>query len=111
MPKHNSLSIASDKIFVVDLEHGPRKTKGGIITPDDNMTIRGIRPRWCQVWRVGSTITAVEPGDWILVEHGRWSQGIPLELDEGELKVWHVDPEAIMLKSKEDLRETSFTTL
>lgn len=111
MSKHKSLSVAPDKIFVTELETGPRKTKGGIITPDDNMTVQGVRPRWCQVWRVGSKVSSVEPGDWILVEHGRWSQGIPLDLEDGEIKVWHVDPEAIMIKSKTDLRETSFTTL
>ena len=38
------------------------------------------------------------PGDWILVEHGRWTEGMEVEddrLDEGD-RVWQIDPNGIL---------------
>lgn len=72
-----------DHVLVVNMEKGETITKGGIHVLDDNGKDRGIRPRWCQVWRVGPDQTELELGQWILVEHGRWSYGIEVTIPEG----------------------------
>lgn len=72
-----------DHVLVVNMEQGEKVSEGGIIILDDNGKDRGIRPRWCQVWKVGHENTDLEPGQWILVEHGRWTYGIETAIPEG----------------------------
>ena len=76
-----------------------QKTAGGIVLPDDNMTDRGIRPRWAKIYAVGSDIDYVSVGQWVLMEHGRWSEGFDLEENgevfdlrqaDGELSLIHI---------------------
>jgi len=77
-----------DHVLVVNMEQGEKVSKGGIIVLDDNGKDRGIRPRWCQVYKIGPEQVDVTPGQWILVEHGRWTYGIDLalpEADEGDV--------------------------
>jgi len=92
-----------DKVIVTDLQHGEQKTKAGIIILDDSTTAagdRGIKPRWARVYPTGPKQTDVEVGDWILLEHGRWSIGQDLTTDEGEkLRIWLADHEAILAVS------------
>lgn len=87
------------KIFVTDLEEGMRMTRGGIIRLDDNMQEAGIRPRWAKVWRTASDIDEVVPGEWVLIEHGRWTLRIPLEIENERIDVWMIEPKAILLVS------------
>lgn len=72
-----------DKVLVCDMEHGDKITRGGIIIPDDTAVERGIRPRWATVYRVGSDVTCVKPGDRILISHGRWTRGIKIRNSQG----------------------------
>jgi len=84
-------------------------TKAGIILRSDDGKVDGIRPRWGQVIFVGPEELRLSRGDWILVEHGRWSRGIRYENEEGEeFDIRLVDNEAIMLISDTDpnLKET-----
>lgn len=95
-----------DKVFVTELESGLRKTKSGILITDDVGKDHGLRPRWGQVWKVGKNVTGVVPGEWLLIEHGRWSLGIDLLTDTDEqIRVWHVDfPEAVIVVNDTDPR-------
>ena len=64
-----------DKVIVTDLERGEKTSKGGIIMLDDSTVAageRGIR-RWARVYAVGPEQKDVSEGEWILLEHGRWS--------------------------------------
>lgn len=72
-----------DHVLVVNMEQGEKVSAGGIIVLDDNGKDRGIRPRWCQVWKVGPEQEDIKPGEWILVEHGRWTYGIETVIPEG----------------------------
>jgi hypothetical protein len=95
-----------ENVFVTDLDSGPHLTAGGIIIPDDNGMERGIRPRWGRVWAVGPEVQGVEVGEWVFVEHGRWTLSIDLDLPDGVVRVWKVDwPEAVLLAAKTDPRE------
>jgi co-chaperonin GroES (HSP10) len=99
------LNPIQDHVLVINMEKGDKVTKGGIITLDDNGKDRGIRPRWCQVWKVGHKNTdGLESGQWLLVEHGRWTYGFETTTDEGEsLYIQRVDPKGILLVSDEPL--------
>ena len=94
-----------DNVFVSDLEHGPRLTKGGLLIPDDNMTDRGVRDRWGRVWAVGPEVTDIKPGEWVLVKHGRWTTGIEMVIRGEHVTVWRVEyPEAVLIVSDTDPR-------
>ncbi|RYD67983.1 MAG: hypothetical protein EOP83_01740 [Verrucomicrobiaceae bacterium] len=87
-----------DRVFVTDMESGNKVTQGGIIIMDDDKKNEGIRDRWAKVYSVGPDVTDLEPGQWILIKHGRWTPGIKLEGPDGaDLKVWLIEyPEAVL---------------
>lgn len=86
----------SKNIFAV-LEQGERKTASGIIIRDDNGKQEGIRPRWAKVWKVADDVTDVSPGQWILVEHGRWTMNITVKDENGDNFVFNkIDPAGIL---------------
>lgn len=95
-----------DKIFVSDLEAGVRLTRGGLIIPDDNMSERGVHSRWGKVYSVGDEVDYVKPGEWVLIEHGRWTTGIDLLINGEMIKVWHIENKSILLVSDTNPLET-----
>ena len=102
-----------DNIIVKDMTFDQRTLKSGIVLLGDNGKTEGIRPRWAQVYAVGPDQTDVTPGQWIMIEHGRWSRALQVEVDEQEFLIQRVDPKAVMFVSDEqpDLDETISTTV
>jgi len=99
-------------VFVTDLDSGPHQTAGGILLPDDNMTNRGVHPRWARVWCVGPEITEVAPGDWVYIEHARWTTAIQFDLPDGVVRAWRIDwPDAVMLAASSDPSENQTVDL
>jgi hypothetical protein len=91
----------SDNILCVDGDFGDTVTGAGIIIKSTLGKASGIVPRWFQVFEVGPDIDWICPGEWVLVEHGRWTEGIPVQderLAEGA-KLWKVDPNACLAVS------------
>lgn len=78
-----------------------QKTTSGIIIRSDDGKSHGVKPRWARVWAIGPEQTDVKVGDWICVEHGRWSRGITVEEDNKEITVRRVDPDCILLIADE----------
>lgn len=99
-----------NKVLVTDLERGARIVNG-IIIPDDNGKSEGIRPRWGRVYSVGAGVTEVKEGQWILVEHGRWTRTINIKDDNGEeIKVWGVEwPASVLAASDEEPKTAIFS--
>lgn len=99
------LTPIHDKVIVTDLERGEKTTKAGIIIMDDSTVAageRGIRPRWARVYAVGPEQKDVTVGEWILLEHGRWTLGQDLTEENGEItRIWLADHEAILAVSDE----------
>ncbi len=90
-------------IFVTDIEQGMQKTAGGIILTDDNMKDTGIRARWARVHLIGPNCKAdVKVGDWILIEHGRWTLKMRFDIGGEQIDMWKVDPKAIMVATDEN---------
>jgi co-chaperonin GroES (HSP10) len=101
-----------DKIFVRDMEFGMEKTASGIFLQSDDGKSAGIHPRWGRVCAIGPDQQDVQVGEWVCVEHGRWTRGIDYRTQDGEdIVVRMVDNNAIMMSADEkpndvDRRET-----
>lgn len=99
--KFDKLTALKDTILVHGMEFNERISRGGIILPDDDMKSAGIRPRWAQVYAIGPDVFDIEVGDYIMVAHGRWSRGVSVVDSEGEKTIRKVDPNDVLLVSKE----------
>ena len=97
-----TITPLADHVLVCDMETGERVTAGGIIVGDDNGKDRGIRPRWCRVYKVGANVTDFKAGDWIYVEHGRWTWAMDFTDETGaDLKLQRVDIQGVLGVSEE----------
>ena len=86
-------------IIVEDMYFGDTKTSGGILLVDDDATGHGIKPRWAKIRSIGDRYEGeLEVGNWILVDHGRWSRGVKVE-DGKTIRL--VDNKDILLVSEE----------
>jgi len=104
------IKALKSKVLVTDLERGSRMING-IILPDDNGKTEGIRPRWGKVYSVGEDITDIRPGQWILIENGRWTRMLKVKEDDGtDVMVWGVEwPQSVMLVSDTDPEAVIFS--
>jgi len=77
-----------DKVLISDMDFGEMKTAGGLIIQSDDGKAHGVKPRWGKVYAVGPEQKDVEVGQWVLVEHGRWTRGFDLvnDVDREEVK-------------------------
>ena len=74
-----------DKVFVIDMDFGSQVTNGGIYVPSSDGKADGIHPRWGKVWAVGPQQEDIKVGEWILIEHGRWTRTIELEMEDDSI--------------------------
>ena len=101
-PIEGKLSPLSNKVLVTDMEFGMEKSVGGILLHSDDGKSTGIHPRWAKVYAVGPTQDEVKVGEWILLEHGRWSRGINYRTPEGEdIVIRLADNNAILMSADE----------
>ena len=97
-----NITAIGDRVLVTDMDFGEQVTTGGIIITSDDGKTRGIYPRWGKVYDKGPRNNdPYKIGDWILVEHGRWTRGVKLENDNQELDVRMVEAESILAWSDE----------
>ena len=92
-----------NRVLVTDMYFGEQTTKGGIIINNDDGKTRGIYPRWGKVYSKGPLNNdEYQIGDWILIEHGRWTRSLKLETDDdGEIEIRMVEAESILAYSDE----------
>lgn len=94
------LNPISNRVIVRNMYFGEQKTKVGLIIRDDDGTSRGIYPRWAQVHKKGPNNTdPYNEGDWILIEHGRWTRGFNVDEGSGKQELRMVEAESILLWS------------
>ena len=83
-PVEGTLRPLDNKVLVHEMEFGIEKSQGGIFLPSDDGKSAGIHPRWAKVYAIGPNQIDVKVGEWILLEHGRWSRGINYRTPEGD---------------------------
>jgi hypothetical protein len=96
------LKALQNNVLVSDMVFDERISTGGILLLNDNGKGNGIRPRWGRVYAVGPEQKDVNVGDWVLVAHGRWTRGLDLEDESGQLTIRKIDPNDILLVSDDE---------
>lgn len=94
--KQVKIRAIHDWVIVTDMNFGERVSSGGIVLRSDNAKVTGIYPRWGKVYAVGPEQKDVKVGQWILVEHGRWTRGVKINDGEGEKVIQKVDTKGII---------------
>ena len=85
-----------DRVIVSDMHFGEQRSSGGIVILGDDGKDRGIYPRWGKVYAVGPEHKEeFNVGDWVLIEHGRWTRGVLLYDVDSEKKIRIVDNKCI----------------
>jgi co-chaperonin GroES (HSP10) len=100
--KINNIIPLRDYIIVTEMSFEQRTLNSGIILLGDDGKTDGIRPRWAKVFKVGPDQREIVPGQWVLVEHGRWTRGSLVEIDGQEHVIRRVDSKAILLVSDDE---------
>ena len=91
-----------DKVFLSHIEFGDETTAGGILLTSDNGKGGGIKPRWGRVWAIGPEQQDVKVGDWILMEHARWTREFIHEAEDGTLTSLHMADLNAMIVSADE---------
>lgn len=97
--KNIKIRAIQDDIIVSNMEFGEIKTSSGIVLRSDDGQLHGIKPRWGKVYKVGPLQNEIKEGQWILVEHGRWSRKIKIHDGESEREIQKIDKDAILAVS------------
>jgi co-chaperonin GroES (HSP10) len=99
--KVKGIKALSKDVLVIDMDMGEQKTAGGLIIQSDDGKAHGVKPRWAKVYKVGSEIDFVKEGQWILIEHGRWTRKIKIDDGEGEKEFQKVEIKSIIAVANE----------
>lgn len=91
----------NDNILVTDMHFDEMKTASGIVIKSDDGKAHGVKPRWCRVWAIGPKQKEVKVGEWILVEHGRWTRGVTVREDGKEILIRRVENISVMCRADE----------
>ena len=94
-----------DNVLISNMNFDDEVSKAGIILRSQDGKSEGIKPRWGRVWAIGPEQKDVKVGDWICVEHGRWTRGITVEENGEEIVIRRVDLNAILLQADNEPSE------
>lgn len=108
--KIDGLRALNDHVLVADMNFKERKLSSGIYLLNDDGRGAGIRPRWARVYATGPEQEDINVGQWILVAHGRWTRGVTIEDESGEITIRRIDHNDILLVSDEEPSDDSLST-
>ena len=95
------------RVLVTDVEFGEQVTESGLIIAGDDGKERGIYPRWGKVYSKGpKNIDDYKVGEWILIEHGRWSRSMQVEFDDAVHELRMIETESVLAYSNEKPSDT-----
>jgi co-chaperonin GroES (HSP10) len=87
----------SKDLLVINMDMGEQTTAAGIVIASDDGKAHGVKPRWAEVYRVGEQCGInVKPGQWVLIEHGRWTRKIKINDGDGEKEFQKVEVKSII---------------
>jgi len=97
-------------VLVCNIHFGEMKTAGGLIIQTDDGKANGVKPRWAKVYAKGpENNDPYEVGDWILIEHGRWTRKIKIENELGEnIEIQKVEVESILAWQNEQPSDIAY---
>jgi len=91
-----------NRVLVSDMHFGDQTTSSGIIIKSDDGKAHGVYARWGKVFDKGpKNKDPYKIGDWILVEHGRWTRGFNIEVGNEEKEIRMVEAESVLAMSDE----------
>jgi co-chaperonin GroES (HSP10) len=99
--RHIKIRALHDDVIVKDMDFGEQVTAGGIVIQSDDAKVHGIKPRWAQVYKIGPDQKDVQPGQWILIEHGRWTRKIKIDDGDGAKEIQKVEVKSILAVADE----------
>lgn len=99
--KHIKIRALNKDVIVSGMDFGELQLKSGIVLRSDNGQSHGVKPRWAQVYKIGPNQIDVKEGQWILIEHGRWTRKMTIDDGEGIREIQKIDTDAIMAVSDE----------
>jgi hypothetical protein len=107
-----TIKAYQDNILCTEADFGDTVTEAGIIIKSTLGKTDGVVPRWFKVFDTGPKIDWLESGQWVLVEYGRWTEGIEMEDDRWDSKqeVWKVDPAGCLAVSDEKPNSTNLAS-
>lgn len=108
--KVKNLRALNDHVLVADMNFGTRTTSSGIHLLDDDMRTAGVRPRWARVYAIGPDQQDIAVGKWVLVSHGRWTRGVKIEDQDGEVTIRRIDPNDVLLISDDQPSDDSLSS-
>jgi len=91
-----NIKAIGEDVLVTEMEFGEIKTESGIIIGSDDGKNHGVKPRWAKVFDVGPEQKEFSVGQWILIEHGRWSRKIKVDSGDGEIGIQKIDPDCVL---------------
>jgi len=100
-PLKCQLRAIKKDVLAYNMDMGEQVTKAGIVIQSDDGKSHGVKPRWCQVYKIGPEHEDVKPGQWILVEHGRWTRKIKIDDGESIKEVQKIEVKSILAVTDE----------
>ena len=102
-----------DGIIVEEMKFGMSTTSKGLIILSDDGSNHGIKPRWARVYSVGPDQKEISVGQYILIEHGRWTRGIEVVDPESgeETVIRKVDNDNILAVSNEPMEDMAYSSI
>jgi co-chaperonin GroES (HSP10) len=84
-------------LFVINMDMGEQTTSAGIVIASDDGKAHGVKPRWAEVYKVGERCEiSVKPGQWVLIEHGRWTRKIKIDDGNSEKEFQKVEVKSVI---------------
>jgi co-chaperonin GroES (HSP10) len=92
-----TLHPIGNRVIIENMYFGEQKTRAGLIITNDDGNVRGIYPRWGQVYAKGpDNKDPYSVGDWILIEHGRWTRSVNMDDGSEEKELRMIETESIL---------------
>lgn len=90
-----------DDVLVYEMDMDEMTTAGGIVIRSDDGKAHGVKPRWARVYKVGPEQKYIREGEWILIEHGRWTRKIKIDDGESIKEIQKVELKSILATADE----------
>lgn len=104
----SKLRPLGDTVLCVQGDFGESVTAGGIVVQSTIGKTSGVTARWFQVYACGPDAEFVEPGDWVLVSYGRWTEhflgGYLVDDLPDREKMWKVEYQSILAKTLDKIK-------